>query len=448
MNDSLKKAQSGKNPLIVPYFLSTLMSNAAIVLAGYFEIWILGKGKTAETNLAAYAGVATVYAWITAIAYFFAMGTGCVTVTEKNREAMKKGNSGLVWGGLAGVLLVILGGTLPEEWVYCLGAKAESFILTYQGVRRMLLFAPALIFSHTFGTIFRGMGKKGLSSAGLSVMGVGQILATIIMIYMGVDKFQAVVWGVVLGEILSFLFFTFFWIIFLFKWKVYRLNRGKKENSTRECKRIKPVMLLREIGKSGLPSLARQGSISIGLWATNVIAGRYSLGAQSIMTAANRFMSLPFGIVIAICQAYQPIAGQGMEKGKTKKEEFFVARRFGIWMVSIAVVGLFLTGRGILKMIPGDLLGEDVLLLIVGSQIFVLPLVMYSQLVVTQFQVCKDWKAGLFLAVLRNGLLFLPVLWLSEKILGIWGILIAQSLTDILVFPVSVKIIRKRGHFQ
>lgn len=452
MKDSHMKTQSGKTPLIVSYFLSTLMGNAAITLAGYQEIWILGTGEAATGYLAAYAGVATVFAWINAVAYFFAMGTGCLVASSEIPRAFDKANLGLLWGVVTGLVIGTIGFFAPEEWVMLLGAKKESLSLTYHGIRWMMTGSPLLIAGHVLAWVLRSIGKKCISSIGLILMGLGQIVIALILQQCGVERYRAVIGSIIGGQILSTLYFVSCWIYFLNKQKKSVLIAGerkvkKKLSHKRQCL-CEVLGDMKEITKAGLPSLARQGSISLGLAVSNVIAGLYSLEAQSVMTAGNRFMTLPFGVVVAVCQAYQPIAGQEMRRQETSKEEYYIARRFGLWMSSLAVIGLFLTGRGMLRMIPGELPGKEALLVVLGSQLVALPFVMYSQLVVTQFQICRDWKRGIFLAVLRNGLFFVPVLWVAHKMLGIWGVLIGQSLTDLLVFPVAIKMIKKSGHFR
>lgn len=444
INDSLNKAQSGNVPMIVSYFLSTLMSSAAITLAGYLEIWILGSGSDATENLAAYAGVATLQAWITAIAYFFAMGTGCAVAGAKDGEEVKAGLVGLILGGIVGGILVFSSLVIRPEWMFVFGTKKESIQQTYEGVRLMLLAAPGLILSHIFGTFFRSLGKKLISAVGLSVMGIAQIVTAYLLVFAGLKKLTAVVWGIAIGQGLSLILFLFTWIIFLTKEKKQNLRMKKIINGPKDSAK----KIIQEIIKSGLPSLARQGSISAGMWATNLIAGGYGMGAQSLMTAANRFMTLPFGIIIAICQAYQPIASRSEGNGENgKKEEYIIARRFGLWMITIAVIGVIIAGKGILSAIPGEIQGKDTLLVIIGSQTMVLPAVMCSQLIITQFQVCKDWKAGVFLAILRNGLVFVPVLWILNRCFGIWGLFLGQSITDLLVLPASIKLLQKRGAF-
>lgn len=444
INDSSKEAQSRNNPVIVPYFLSTLMSNAAITLGGYLEIWILGTGKEATQNLASYAGIATVQAWITAIAYFLAMGVGCAVAEATEEEAVQKGRVGLLAAACVGGCMVLLTFMLRPEWMMLLGAKKESVAQTYMGVRWMLLASPCLMISHVFGTFFRGLGKKVSSSVGLTLMGSGQILSMFLLRLWGMDALTGVVWSVVIGEALSLSFYGVIWIIFLIK----RRKNGLTKSCV-GCERKNFVMeTLLEITKSGVPSLARQGSISVGLWATNLIAGSYSLAAQSVMTAAGRFMTLPFGIVIAVCQAYQPIASKMKERKEGKKEEYFIARRFGLWMITIAVTGVLIAGKGVLNLIPGKLPGKNTLLAIIGSQTMVLPAVFYSQLVITQLQVLKDWKAGTLLAVLRNGLVFVPVLWVLNQCFEIWGLFFAQGVTDLLVLPMSMYVLKKRASFD
>ena len=443
--DSLFKAQSGESPAIVPYFLSTLMSNAAITIAGYYEILVLGKGEECAKNLAAYGIVATTYAWLTGIAYFFAMGSGCVVAATKS-GGIKKANIGLGLGTAAGLVCMMLGSFMQKEWILFLGAPQDSVQLTFKGIKLLLFTAPALIDVHILATVLRGVGKKISSTVGLSVMGIGQIASVMLLQGFGIGNFDAVIVGVAIGQILSLTTFVIMWIVFLVIHKNGYIIPQKEENGSKNPESFKKIVL--QICKSGVPSLARQGSISIGLWASNYVAGIFGVATQSLMTAANRFMTLPFGIVIAVCQAYQPIASNEVEKGQSGKEEYLVARRFGLWMVVITALGIVMTGRGLLLLIPGRLVGEEVLLLVIGSQVVVLPLVVYAQLVVTQFQVCGRWCAGILLATMRNAIIFVPVLCLLSHFLGIWGLLLAQAATDIIVFPISRILLRKRGNFE
>lgn len=424
--------------MIVPYFLSTIASMAAITIAGYLEVWILGKGANTTGNLAAFGSVSTIQAWITAVAYFFAMGTGCVVAGNKQGTSYLKGNVGLLTGAVVGVILGVTFFFLPEKWVFILGANRENASRVFRGISVLGLASPALILAHTYGTVFRGLGKKVISSLGLTFMGVSQAGVSFFLVQWGMDSFFAVIWGLVVSQILTAVLFSAFWI-----WTLLHNRKGTGSKARRNIW----MDTIREILKAGIPSLARQGSISVGLWATNVIAGRYGAGVQSLLAAGGRFMTLPFGVVIAVCQAYQPIASAKMEDERANKEEYYVSRRFGAWITSLVALGILIAGRSLLKIIPGEYAGKEAIMVIIVSQTLVLPLVMYTQLVITHFQVCKEWKAGIILATLRNGIIYVPILWLLNSVAGIWGLLLSQSLVDIMDYPIGYRMMQKRGHF-
>ena len=102
----------------------------------------------------------------------------------------------------------------------------------------------------------------------------------------------------------------------------------------------------------------------------------------------------------------------------------------------LAVIGLLLSDHLV------GLFRDDPLVIEIGSfalkaqliALFFQPLSICSNMM---FQSIGKNKTATFLSALRSGLVFIPVLLISSRLIGLTGIQISQTITDVITFIVS-----------
>jgi Na+-driven multidrug efflux pump len=190
------------------------------------------------------------------------------------------------------------------------------------------------------------------------------------------------------------------------------------------------------ICKTGFPSLMRQGLSSISTMVLNGQAGIYGDAAVAAMSIVNRICFFVFSVALGIGQGFQPVSAfnYGAKKYNRVRQGFFFTLCVGeVLLGSIALVGMFFTDELI------RFFRNDSEVIAVGS------VALTAQLIALFFQplaVCANMmfqsigKNGIatFLAMLRSGLYFVPVILVLSRVMGIYGVEISQTVADILTF--------------
>ena len=183
----------------------------------------------------------------------------------------------------------------------------------------------------------------------------------------------------------------------------------------------------------------RQGLSSVSTMLLNNAAGLYGDAAVAGMTIVNRICFFIFAVGLGIGQGFQPVCSfnYGAKKFKRVKKGFFFTWGVGEVLLSVlAVIGLLLSDHlvGIFR--------DDPLVIEIGSfalkaqliALFFQPLSICSNMM---FQSIGKNKTATFLSALRSGLVFIPVLLISSRLIGLTGIQISQTITDVITFIVS-----------
>ena len=167
----------------------------------------------------------------------------------------------------------------------------------------------------------------------------------------------------------------------------------------------------------------------------------YGDAAVAAMSIVSKVFMMIFSVSLGFGQGYQPVVGfnYGAKKFKRVKKSFLYTLKVGeICMSTFAIIGFIGAEHIIRFFIDNDPkvieIGSRALRAQCISMIFI-PLGVVCNM--TFQTIGKSWTAT-FLSSTRQGLFFLPLIVILPRLIGLTGIEIAQSCSDILTFLVSV----------
>ncbi len=199
--------------------------------------------------------------------------------------------------------------------------------------------------------------------------------------------------------------------------------------------------IFKEILRGGIPSLFRQGLASISAICLNTVAGGLG-GDEAIagMSIVSRVMMFANSAMIGFGQGMQPVSGFnfGAKKYDRVKEAFwFCVKWAAIFLAVIGVVG-FIFAPTIASWFQRDekVISVATWALRFQCATFVLNCWIVPANMMLQ-SVGKAFGASL-LAASRNGILFLPPLYLLSWLWGITGLQLAQPVADVASFLLSI----------
>ena len=415
-----RMTESSVAGLVVKLSLPTIASqmiSSVYNLADTYFVTNLGDQATGAVTI-----VFALQSIIQAVGFGLAMGAGSLVsrkLGEKREDLASKYATSAFFAGLIDLesLLKIFGSTdtiLPY-------AKSYAFII--------LLGAPIMCSTFVLNNVLRAEGKATLSMVGMMTGGILNMLLDPIFIYnleMGVS-------GAALATVLSQ--FVSFWVQLAFYLSGKSIVKISPKNISRQ---ISDYLL---IIKTGLPTVFRQGLGSLATTLLNIQIKVYGDAAIAAVGIVNKIYMLLRSFVLGIGNGFQPVAGYnfGAKKPKRVKKAFWVATALGTGISICAALLLTFFAEPILALFDtNNAETVSIALRMLGYVSIALPFLGYSTYVNQLYQSLGFVKGATVLASCRQGIFFVPLIFLLPCFFGLEGILMTQPTSDICTFLISI----------
>ena len=295
----------------------------------------------------------------------------------------------------------------------------------------ILIAAPIMMSSFVLNNILRYEGKAFLAMIGLTIGGLLNIALDPIFIHglgMGIGGAGL---ATALSQCVSFsILFSMFW-------------RGKTQSKLSFASFYRNVKDLSLIMQTGFPSLVRQGLNSVSTMVLNHYAGMYGDVAVAAMSIVNRICFFIFAVGLGIGQGFQPVCGfnYGAKRYDRVKKGFWFTWAAGeVLLGMLAIGGIFLSGNliGLFRNDPRVIEVGTLALRFQLVALFVQPITICATML---FQSVGANKLATFFSMLRNGVVFIPLLIVLQYFLGLTGVEMAQGVADVLTFVVTLPVV-------
>lgn len=411
--------------LAVPTIISMMVTSIYNMADTYF---------VSQINTSASGAVGIVFsimAIIQAVGFTIGMGSGSVASRLLGQglpdRAAVIASSAVVAAVVCGSLLTLAGlGTL-EHFVWILGATETIYPYALQYATYILWGAPVMCLAFTLNNLLRWQGKANRSVIGLGIGGVLNILLDPIFIF-GLDLgISGAAIATLLSQCVSASILASFFL------------RGQSEiRVSIRCVSTAPKIYL-TIFKSGMPSFFRQGMASVSAMALNFNAGVYRDAAVAAMAIVTKVFNFLLSAVIGFGQGMQPVVGYNYgakELGRVRQAVSFSLKFCTVILTVAAAAGAVFAPQIV------QFFRNDPAVVAVGTQAFrfqciSLPLAAVLVFANMLFQsLGKSWRASL-LALCRQGMFFIPLVYLLPMHFGLLGLEVTQMCSDLIAFLVS-----------
>lgn len=423
--------------LAIPSIVSMLISGAYNLADTYFV------GKINTQSIAA-LGIAFSYmSLIQAIAFYFGQGSGNFISRalgrRKSEDAGEMAAVGFFSSFFTGVVLMLAGFILMEPLLRFFGATETILPYAKDYFRCILPGTPFIMCCFTLNNQMRQQGNAMLSMIGIASGAVINIILDPILIFalgMGV-KGAGIATSV--SQVVSFLLMLHLC--------------GKNGGIRIRFSQFRPSLhAYMEINAGGLPSLARQGLMSLSTVCLNQVAAPFGDEAIAAFSVVSRIGMLAGAAMIGYGQGFQPVCGFNYGAGKygRVKDAFRHSLTVsGIYCIILSVIGIAFAPQ-----IVGLFRSDDPVVLEMGIKIlryqcYSFPL---SAMVVMSnmfLQNIRKTTPAVLMAMARHGLFFIPALYIGRALIGLTGIELAQTFSDccafLLAIPLTVPTLRRLG---
>ena len=413
--------------MAVPTIIAMLVTSIYNLADTYFVSQI---GQAASGAVSIIFSLMTV---IQTVGFLLAMGSG-LTISralgaKKNKYAEKVFSTGFFWALYIGIAIMVLGLLFIEPLIYLLGATETIAPLAKQYAIYILLSAPFMTTSFVMNNGLRSQGNAFYSMLGLAAGGILNMIIDPILIFgfnMGITGAGI---STAISQLISFMIL------------LYQCNRRSNTMSISFKKFTWKISILKTIVIAGLPNFYRQGLGTVAGILVNIVARPYGDAAIAAIGIVNRITMFITSIILGFGQGFQPVAGfnYGAKKYKRTLQAFWFSAKVSIVTMTIFATIFYIYAGELVEIFrKNDIEVIEIATLMIRFNCITLPLQGFSIMsnMLTQ-SIGFGLRANL-LAISRQGLCFLPLLFVLPRKYNLLGIQIAQPIAELLSFIFSI----------
>ena len=389
-------------------------------------------------NSAMIAAIGVVFSFagiIQALGFWFGYGSGNVMSkkigAQDYAEAETISSIGIVLAIATGVALAIAASIFVVPLAKRIGGNAshDVLIFTVQYLRIIIISVPFSLYAVTLYNQLRLCGNVrdgmiGLLSGMLSNMALDPLLMfTLNMGFIGAG------YATLIGQIIGCIVLT-----------ALAKRHGNIPVSIKKARYSKARIY--HILAGGLPNFSRQAITSVALVLLNVTAAHYGESMIAALTISSKIVAVAYMIMIGWGQGFQPICAMnyGAKKYSRVKKAFITTVSAGTIFLIIAAIILFILAEQCIHLMSND---HDVIstgVTILKMQCFSMPLLGVFAVSSMFMQNIGNYGAALLISISRQGLFYVPLVYLLPAIYGKTGIYLVQPLSDVLSFVLAVAV--------
>ncbi len=437
MNQQEKVAYMLSEPvphLVCQMAVPTIISMLVTSFYNMVDTFFVGKINTQAT--AAVRVVFSVMALIQACGFFFGHGSGNYISRKLGagefEDANKMAATGFFSAFLTGVFLGVLGLIFLTPLARALGSTPTILPYTKDYLKIILFGCPFMMSSFVLNNQLRFQGSASYAMVGIVTGAVLNIVLDPVLIFTCGMGVAGAALATVISQAVSF-------------FVLYGMSR-KGGNIRAQLKNFSPSFYLyREMFRGGIPSLCRQGLASVAQICLNrsagIFSGELSDAAIAAMSIVGRITMFANSALIGFGQGFQPVCGMnyGAKKYERVREGFgFCVKYATVFLVLVSAAGFAFANPLVTLFRRED---PDVIrigTLALRLQCIVFPLNAWIVMCNMMLQsIGKAVKASV-VAAARQGIFFIPLIWILPFFFGLLGVQMCQTWSDVCTMLISV----------
>jgi len=347
-----------------------------------------------------------------------------IAIGEENKDIQRKilGNANFLIVVLS-IIMMIVALIFARPLIYIMGGRGEILTLGTEYFRITLFGTIFWVAGLTYNLIIRAEGKMGTAAAIMAVGLVVNIIAN--YIFMGILNYgvAGAAWGTNIGMILYTILSGFY----------FRSGKPSFEANLKSFRRDKNI--IKKIVSMGMPSLIMtimmiiQGAVILSTISS--VGTDYDIAFYGVVYRINTFMMTP---LFATMRSLQPTVG--INFGAKKYSRVVSATKVYILGSLILLLPFWL----ILMIDPTLILGlmfknavSTLNIMYYRIFIMIIPFMSITMMGLSFFPSINRGNIGSMIAMLRQVLLYIPVMLILPRLFGIGYVYIGSFLIDITV---------------
>lgn len=384
-------------------------------------------GQTHDALQVAAVSLATpVFLIFMALGTVFGMGGTSVisrALGEGRKDYAKKVCSFCMWGCvIVGVVMAALFLIFMEQILSLIGASSDTWDLAKTYLMIVVCSGPFVLISNCYANVIRTEGESGRAC-------IGQLLGNLLNVVLDPIMILGFGWniaGAAIATVIGNVFGAGYYISYFL--------RGKSSLSVR----LKDFTLREKVCSSvlaiGVPATLGSMLMSVSQIIINSQMAEYGDMAIAGMGVAMKVVTITGMVCIGLGQGVQPLLGYcvGAKLWKRFKDVFKFSFIFSFILGVVLTVICYLFTNQIVSAFLADVTAFDYAVQFAKILLTTSPIFGVFYVLTNALQAMGTATASLVINLSRQGIIFIPVLFILKAVLGLTGLVWAQPVADIL----------------
>lgn len=411
----------------------TMISMLVVVIYNMADTFFIGQTKD-PLQVAAVSLATPVFMIFMALGHLFGIGGSSAisrALGERRKDRAWHISSFCCYGSLGlGVMVAVISVLGMEQILHLIGASENTIGFARQYLTIISIGAPTIMFSTAFANILRGEGASRESM-------VGNLLGTIVNIILDPVMILGLGWGVsgaalatIIGNIAACFFYISYYV------------RGKSMLSIRVKDFRMGDGIAASVAAIGIPASLNNILMSFANIILNQALVGYGDTPVAAMGVALKSNMLVVLLQIGLCVGIQPLIGYNYGSGNKKRlmQVFKFTGVVSVIMGMLLTLFMIIARKNMIQVFIND--AEVVsygIRMVVALQLSA-PFIGILFLCINTIQGMGKALPSLVLTVCRQGLIFIPLIFILNAMLGLDGVIYAQPAADYLSILVGIMI--------
>ncbi len=412
-------------------------------LADTYFVGLLNQPR----QTAAVTVVASAFIMLTAVSNLFAVGGASLvarSLGQKNDSLAKQISSLSFWGGLiSAVAFSILFRVLSTPILLLCGATTETFQIAFAYARWVIIIGGVwTILNVLLSNLIRAEGNAVIAALGVSLGGLCNIILDPIFVLPQFLNLGAA--GAGAATAISNAIATLFFVIYLIC----------QHQSTSIS--LSPIHLkffpkhIKGIISIGAPSAIQYGLTVVAVAAISKFVSGYATEAVAGLGIVKKLDQLPLYFSIGTANGMLPLLAYNYASGNQKRRheafQFGCAISLGFSVSCLIFYELF--APTLVGLFIDDFLTISYASVFLRIMVIAMPMMSLCYPMIIQFQAMGKVKESLICSVLRKGVLDIPLLFLLNRLIPLYGCMTVQPIVDTVSLIVAIYFYKKMAMSQ
>lgn len=430
--------------------LPSIASQMVLLLYNLADTYFVGLLND-PPQTAAVSVAYTITVLMTAIANLFAVGgASCMARAlgrHEDTDARCIAAISFWWCLLAAVLFSVVFAWLASPLLHLCGATSETYALAFHYAKCVVVWGgPCAIINILLANLLRAEGSAGIASAGVSLGGLINIALDPLFVlpqFLGLGA-----QGAGLATAISNGIGTLFLLFCIFN------RRRSSVVSMRPGSMRYTAKHMGSIVKIGFPSCAQYLLTMVAVGALMKFMSAYDTDAVAALGIVKKLDMLPLYFSIGVSGGILPLLAYNYASGNRERRHQVFKLGCGVSVVfSLACV---LTYELLAPVLVGLFIDTPATVAYGASflriMVLAMPMMAVCYPMITQFQAMGRVKESLICSVLRKGVLDIPLLFLLNGLLPMYGCTMVQPIVDCVSMLAALwlyrRILRQEGRVR